>query len=136
MSAFNIQYRIKKTPDGYEGLIALPTSLSAVMRNAVQRMPAEQAKPFKKQLATMVAKPLATKAAAEDPASAIENAAALAKRIAENPLVADLLPPGTQSAIAAAEKVAQAVKDGTAAELLKKAGSPLTKLASGISSLF
>lgn len=63
---------------------------------------------------------LAVSQVAKSKTSAILKAAGLAAKIAENPIMSTLLPPGTAKAIKIAGKLAAAVKLGKGAKFLKK----------------
>lgn len=140
MSVSRVQFRIRKTLDGYEGMLVLPTTLQAVARKTLQASPGAAAAlpPEVKQRLLTSATPLAVKSkpGAPDAASSIEEAAELAERVLDNPIVQDLLPPGSATAVAAAKKAAQLVKSGDAEAALKKAGSAIKSVAQGITSIF
>lgn len=140
MTVDRVQFQIRKTAQGYEGMLVLPTTLQEIARATLATAQAHpQAQMVKAQLAPMLAKstPLAVKSApAPSSADSIEQAAALAEKVLDNPIVRDLLPPGTNSAIAAAKTAAELIKSGKAQEALSKAGSAVSSVAKGIASLF
>ncbi len=72
-------------------------------------------------------KPIATQAQGETKADALASAAALAQRLANNPLLAAAMPPGTAAAVAAMSKIATSAAAGKVTKVVGKGAKRLAK---------
>lgn len=102
-----ISWKLKRTaPNQYQGIVILP--LAAI--------PGKRA-----------AGPLAIKATGSSAASALSKAANIADRIASNPIIASVLPPGSSVALKATKYLAKAAKVGKLADAASKVVGPGAK---------
>ena len=85
----DVRWSLRRTPSGYEGLVSFPAGAFPIPGSGVVRP----------------AGPLSIKARGGSPASAIEQAADIADKIASNPIIAAALPPGTGAALKATKLV-------------------------------
>lgn len=111
-----ITYRLKrdKLPGGDEiwtGYLSIPTV------TAVPGMPG-MLRP---------GKPIKLKATEKSPGNAMGSATSAAMKLLDNPMVRDLLPPGTQSAIAVAKKLVSSKAAGKAIKGATKAATSFLK---------
>lgn len=117
-SGAQVSWALRKTPDGWEGLMRLPPSLITCPRASRAAGRVVQRKG-----------PIVTKGGpAATRAGAIEQAANIADKILENPLVKSALPPGSGTAIKATKLLA---KHGPKA-LKKFGGKGVKRLASAL----
>lgn len=128
MKRARISWRVRKTADGsYEGFIALPVSMAQIryaLRSGGRKPPKGALVPKRK---------LALKAKGESRADALERAASVADKIVSNPLIRDILPPGTNTAVAAVKTLAKAANVGKLTEAVTKfAGPGIKRIASAL----
>jgi hypothetical protein len=82
-------------------------------------------------------KPIKLKAKGETPASALAQAAGIAKTVANNPYLAAVLPPGTGAAITAVDYLARSAAAGKLSSAAKKVvGKGAKRLKSALSKLW
>jgi len=129
-----ITWKLRKVSDGYEGMIVLPGATWGQVANAAAAQQLPGAQSFASKLtAARAATPLAVKSGPQpDAASAIDTAASLAQTVLDNPLVRDLLPPGTNTAISVAKGVANAIKSGAGSDAINALSSGAKSLAQSL----
>lgn len=102
-----VKWTMKKLPDGrWSGTVQLPLNFGMT--------------------------PVRVKATSSDGAAAVRKAASLASKVAENPLLAAIMPPGTPNAI----KAIDAIADKGPAVLKKFAGPGVKRVKKALSKLF
>lgn len=132
MNPMRVQWKLRKLGDGsYEGTVVLPGALSQIVRAmpSPAGMPARRVRMVK---ARMLKRPGVAKRRvkvtrrASTPAGALSKAAAMADRLASNPLIQAAMPPGTTAAIKGlgiAAKLAQSGQLQKAGKFLKGKGA-------------
>lgn len=131
-----INWKLRKTADGYEGMIVLPVSLASITA-ARQRMPGAPPLDLTKKKMLMAQRmPVAVKAASSDPAGAVEKAVSAAESVLNNPLVQAALPPQAAAGIQAAKTALKIAQSGAVQDAGAAVKSGAKKLASAITSWF
>ncbi len=126
MATNRIDWKIRKTGDGsFEGFVTLPVGLTQ-LRAAARGLAVPTG-----------GKRLALKATGDSRAAALESAASLADQILSNPLVRDILPPGTNTAISAIKMLSKGALAGKLGKVLGKIKGPgLKRLGKALSKFF
>lgn len=122
-----VRWKLRKTPAGYEGMVILPASLTAAAARG--QLPGRAAERVRALHPSMRDKPIAVKATATSAAGALAKAAGIAQKLAGNPLLQAIMPPGTGAAVSTIAKLA---KSKAAGKVMKVIGPGAKRLAKAL----
>lgn len=114
-----IQFRVRKTADGYEGMFILPASVASIAQTRKRMYPSIQIP----RAVLKQKKRIAVRSDVSDtPAGALSQAADGALALLKNPLIKAAMPPQAQAALKAAGMAADFIKSGKPEEAIRAAG--------------
>ena len=119
-----IHWSMRQLPSGdYQGMIAFVPGQSIAVPGFAKSFPK--------------GKPIKLKASGKTKAQALAKAASVAKMVMDNPILKDVMPPGSHTALAAVEYLSKSASAGKLASAAKKfTGAGAKRLIKGLSSLW
>ena len=121
MTPARVSWKLRRTGDGYEGMVVLPASLA----QCVRRAPGPAAAALRR--SPTARRRIAVRARSKSPGGAIMKAAGVADALMQNPLIAAAMPPQAAVAVKALKFAGRAAKAGRLGKALGKMAGPGAK---------